>query len=44
VAYFGHIISADGVAMDLVKVEAVEAWPSPWSIRVLYGFLGFTGY
>jgi hypothetical protein len=32
VAYLGHIISANGVAMDPTKVEAVEAWPSPRSI------------
>lgn len=26
-AYLGHIILVVGVAMDLAKVEAVEAWP-----------------
>jgi hypothetical protein len=29
VAYLGHVISEDGVAMDADKVEVVRAWPSP---------------
>jgi hypothetical protein len=44
VAYLGHIISTNGVAMDPAKVEAVEAWPPPRSLRALQGFLGLTGY
>jgi hypothetical protein len=44
VAYHGHIISAKGVAMDPVKVEAVEAWLRPHTTCALRGFLGLTGY
>jgi hypothetical protein len=44
VAYLGHIISAAGVAMDPSKVEAVEAWPLPRTLRALCGFLGLAGY
>jgi len=44
VTYLGHIISADGVAMDPSKIEVVQSWPQPRSIKALRGFLCFTGY
>jgi hypothetical protein len=44
IAYLGHVISADGVAMDVDKVTAVTAWPTPQSPRALRGFLGLAGY
>jgi hypothetical protein len=44
VAYFGHIISADSVAMDSNKVDVVASWPTPRSVRGLRGFLGLAGY
>jgi hypothetical protein len=44
VAYLGHVISADGVAMDSDKVAAVASWSLPRSPRGVRGFLGLTGY
>ena len=44
IAYLGHVISVDGIAMDTDKVTAVAAWPPPCSVRGLRGFLGLAGY
>lgn len=44
VAYLGHIISDQGVAMDFSKVKAVESWPTSTTVRALRGFLSLTGY
>jgi len=44
VSYLGHVITAQGVAMDQDKVDAVLSWPQPHSPRGLRGFLGLAGY
>jgi hypothetical protein len=44
VTYLGNVILANGVAMDPGKVEAMLAWTTPRTLRVLRGFFGFTGY
>jgi hypothetical protein len=44
VAYLGHVISVDGVAMDADKVAAIAAWPTSHSPRALRGFLGLARY
>jgi hypothetical protein len=44
VAYLGHVITAQGVAMDADKVAAVQAWRSPCSVRAIRIFLGLTSY
>jgi hypothetical protein len=42
--YLDHIISNGMVAMDLAKVEAVQVWPCPTTMKALRGFLGLMSY
>ncbi|KAL0150908.1 hypothetical protein M9458_053827 [Cirrhinus mrigala] len=44
ISFLGYIISADGVAMDEKKVNAVLKWPRPNTLRELQRFLGFTNF
>jgi hypothetical protein len=44
IEYLGHVVSADGVATEPSKVEAVMHWCQPTNLKQLRGFLGLTGY
>nr|GEV18695.1 putative reverse transcriptase domain-containing protein [Tanacetum cinerariifolium] len=44
VAFLGHIVSADGITMDLVKFEAITKWPRPTIVTEVRSFLGLAGY
>jgi hypothetical protein len=44
VSYLSHIIDAQGVATDPVKIQAIAEWPTPSGIRDLRSFLGLAGY
>jgi hypothetical protein len=44
VEYLGHLVGKDGVRVDLKKIEAMQEWPHPKTLKILHGFLGLTGY
>ena len=43
-AYLGHVISAQGIATDEGKIEAIKNWPTPMNVTEVQSFLGFMGY
>jgi Reverse transcriptase (RNA-dependent DNA polymerase) len=44
VEYLGHVISAQGIATDPKKVEAVQKWPNPANLKDVQSFLGLCNY
>jgi hypothetical protein len=44
VRFLGHVISADGIAVDPSKVEAVLDWQQPSTVTEIRSFLGLAGY
>jgi len=44
VQFLGHVIFAQGIAVDSAKVEAVMKWESPKSATEIRSFVGLAGY
>ena len=44
VQFLEHVISAQGIAVDLAKVEVVVQWESPKSAIEIKSFVGLAGY
>jgi hypothetical protein len=44
VPFLGHVISAEGIAVDSSKVQEVLYWKSPGSVTQIRSFLGLAGY
>jgi hypothetical protein len=43
VEYLGHLVGKDGVKVDYKKIEVMQDWPHPKTLKRLHGFLGLTG-
>jgi hypothetical protein len=43
VGFLGHIVSAEGVAVDPSKVASVTEWESPKNVGDIRSFLGLAG-
>ena len=44
VAFLGHVVSREGIAVDPTKVEVVMEWPRPTTATEVRSFLGLAGY
>jgi hypothetical protein len=44
IQYLGHIISKDGIAVDLEKIEAIREWSVPKNVTEVRSFMGLVGY
>jgi hypothetical protein len=40
----GHLVDKDGVRVDPKKIEAMQDWPHPKTLKSSRGFLGLTWY
>lgn len=44
VEFLGFIISANGIKMNLKKLNTITSWPTPTNVKNIQQFLGFTNF
>jgi hypothetical protein len=44
IQYLGHVISAEGIAVDLGKIRAIMKWSILKDVTDIQSFMGITGY
>ncbi|MCO5557160.1 hypothetical protein L7F22_010719 [Adiantum nelumboides] len=44
IQYLGHIISNNGIRMDLAKLEVIKDWPNPRNLHEVRSFIGMCAY
>ena len=43
-SFLDHIVSTEGIRVDLVKIEAIVNWKPPLNVIEVRIFLGLVGY
>ena len=44
VSFLGRIVSAEGIRVDLAKIEAIVSWKPSRNVTKVRSFLGLAGY
>jgi len=44
IQYLGHVISAQGIAVDPGKIKATTDWLIPQNVSDIHSFMGLAGY
>ncbi|CAC5421618.1 Retrovirus-related Pol polyprotein from transposon 17.6 [Mytilus coruscus] len=44
VSFLGHVVNAEGISPDPIKIEAVQSWPMPTNVKDVRSFLGTCSY
>ncbi|CAL9127272.1 unnamed protein product [Musa textilis] len=44
IMFLGHIISSDGISVDLHEIEAMTKWKQPSNVSEIRSLLGLAGY
>jgi hypothetical protein len=44
VSFLGHVVNAEGISPDPIKIEAIKSWPMPTTVKDIRSFLGTCSY
>ncbi len=44
IQFLGYVINPEGIQMDQGKVQVINSWPQPQSVKELQRFLGFSNF
>ncbi|CAC5407022.1 Retrovirus-related Pol polyprotein from transposon 297,Retrovirus-related Pol polyprotein from transposon 17.6 [Mytilus coruscus] len=44
VLFLGHVVNAEGISPDPIKIEAVQSWPMPNNVKDVRSFHGTCSY
>ena len=44
VKFLGHLVSQEGIFMDLAKIDAILQWERPKNVTEIRSLLGLAGY